>query len=129
MSESNQDSENWRLIVRSEEGNEYFINPNSINNTNPFTVFAWYKIVPTKKSGLFDRLKELRFFGGEIAGASYYKIYAEIDCRRSFIRILITQAYSFDNKILRREETLTGQWAAIPTASSFDMIREIICKQ
>ncbi|MCX8069845.1 MAG: hypothetical protein N2738_05015 [Thermodesulfovibrionales bacterium] len=127
--EIDKDDENWHLIVKSAEGNDYFIDKNSITYSNYLTVFAWYKMVPIKDKGFYEGLKNLKFFGADLIEASYYKVYSEIDCRRNQIKILITQAYSSNKRLLRREETLSAQWTPIPEGSSFDMIREIICKQ
>ncbi len=121
------DTQKWRLIVKSVSGNNYFIDQDSLIRTNYNTIRAWYKIVPVKEGSLFDKLKNLRFFGIAMADASYFKLYCEIDCMRKYIKTLITTAYTKDGKILRREETLDSKWAAIPNQSSFDMIRDIVC--
>lgn len=129
QSETNEEGEEWRLIVKSTEGNDYFINTNSISYSNYFSVFAWYKIVPQKGENFYEKLKSLKFFGADMTDVFYYKVYTEIDCRRQLIKMLITQAYTSDNRLIKREETLSAQWAPIPIGSTFDMIREIICKQ
>ncbi len=121
------DTHQWRLIVKSLSGNNYYIDQDSLIRTDYNTARAWYKIVPVKEGSLFDRLRNIRFFGVIMADTNYYKLYCEIDCMRKYIKTLITTAYSKEGKIIRREETLDSKWTKIPDQSSFDMIRDIVC--
>lgn len=120
--------EKWKLIVKSANNNDYYIDINSLGYTDNHTVIAWYKVVPADKASVFDRFKHLRLFGFRNAGAQYFKVYCEIDCRRRVLRFLITTVYDGEDNIVRRDETLNVRWTSIPRESSFDMIRDIVCK-
>ncbi|MCX8026833.1 MAG: hypothetical protein N3A62_03105 [Thermodesulfovibrionales bacterium] len=123
-----QETEKWQLIVRSESNNDYYIDINSLSYTDYHTALAWYKVIPADKSTVFDRFKHLRLFGFKSANAQYFKVYCEIDCRRRVLRFLITTVYDADGNIVRRDETLNARWTSIPRQSTFDMIRDVICK-
>ncbi len=127
ISWSEQEGQRWRIIVKSESGNSYYIDQDSLTITDHNTARAWYKIIPNKKSSIFDKIRNLKFFGIQMSDASYYKLYCEIDCMKKSLKILITTAYTAEDKILRREETLNSKWTDIPNQSSFDMIRDIVC--
>ncbi|MFQ3573831.1 MAG: surface-adhesin E family protein [Thermodesulfovibrionales bacterium] len=123
-----ENAEKWMLIVKSQSNNDYYIDLNSISYTNYHTVIAWYKVIPEDKASVFDRFKHLRLFGFKSANAQYFKVYCEIDCRRRVLRFLVTTVYDADGGIVRRDETLNARWTSIPRQSTFDMIRDVVCK-
>lgn len=121
------DASRWQLIVKSDSGNDYYIAQDTLTYTEYNTIRAWYKIVPSKRSSIFEKIKNLRLFGIKMSDADYYKLYAEIDCTKKAMKFLITTAYNQKGDILRRDETLDTKWIGIPNQSSFDMIRTIVC--
>lgn len=125
---SAEDVEKWEIIVKSANNNDYYIDVNSITYTDYNSIIAWYKVIPSDKASVFDRFKHLRWFGFKSANAQHFKVYCEIDCRRRVLRFLITTVYDTDGNIVRRDETLNSRWTSIPRQSSFDMIRDILCR-
>lgn len=127
LSLANDEPMRWQLIVKSDSGNDYYIAQDTLIYTEYNTARAWYKIVPSKRSSIFEKIKNLRFFGVKMSDADYYKLYAEVDCTKKAMKFLITTAYNQKGEILRRDETLDTKWIGIPNQSSFDMIRSIVC--
>lgn len=121
--------EKWVLIVRSKSGMNYYIDAKTLIYKKMEVASAWFKVVPGKKVTNFERLKEMKFFAPSLETYQHHKVLCEIDCPNSKIRMLVTNVYDKDEKLLQRVETLTGSWTKIPEKTCFYDIKDIVCKR
>ncbi|MFO0752651.1 MAG: hypothetical protein U0411_04920 [Thermodesulfovibrionales bacterium] len=121
--------ERWLPLVQSTTGTNYYIDANTLHYRAGATVLAWFKLVESEDSRDAERMRNLAIFGKSFGGYRYTKVLCELDCSAGKLRTLTISAYDKAGEILHRDETLTGQWTAIPSGSCFDAIRQILCKR